>query len=87
MKSFLMCLLVVVLAGCGEREDVDVTIVKVVDEGTEWGCIGTRTKTIVKTNDNRVDEICGDWGQAGDTIKGHWVSGHWDYVKNGFKTK
>jgi hypothetical protein len=73
------------LVGCGEIEEVTVTIARIETEATEWGCIGTDKRTIVKTEDNKMDDICGEWGEPGDKIKGYWKSGHPDPSANGFR--
>ena len=39
------------------------------------GCIGTNWNTIVRTEDGRVDKICGRFGAKGDKIRGCWRSG------------
>lgn len=85
-KLIILILTSAILLGCGKREEVLVTIVKITkqDEGV-WGCMSTRTKTILKTTDGRIDSVCGDYGNVGDEIKGIWISNHWDGARNGFK--
>ena len=84
-KTVLAVFFIVGLVGCGEIEEVTVTITRVEKERTEWGCIGVDEKTYVKTDDNRVDSICGRWGKPGDKIKGYWKKGHPDPNVNGFR--
>ena len=88
MKLILIVIALGILTGCnGVIEEVEITVIKVYEESTEWGCIGTKTKTLVKTSDNRVDDLCGYIGAEGDTVKGVWVSEHHNGTLNGFHTK
>jgi hypothetical protein len=72
------------LYGCGEVTKVDAVIVKVVDDNSNMGCIGTDKRTIIRTETGNISYICGDYGKEGDKIKGYWVEGHFDGYKNGF---
>ena len=77
------------LSGCslGSEEEVSVIIIKAYTEKTNWGCIGTDFRTVIKTEDGRVDDICGWYGEVGDIFTGTWKKGHWDHVVNGFRPK
>jgi len=85
LATLLALILSVWLVGCGDLEEVTVTITRIETESTEWGCIGTDKRTFVKTEDNRADFICNEWGKPGDKLAGYWKSGHWDANSNGFR--
>lgn len=80
--------LTVLVMGCsppeGNLEQITVTISHIVKEGS-WGCIGEDYKTYVKTDDGRMDYICGKWGEKGDKISGYWRTGDMNSSSNGFK--
>lgn len=65
--------------------EVTVTIVDVYEEKATMGCMGTDMHTIVKADDNRTSKLCGRLGKVGDKIKGCWMTGHWDQIRNGFR--
>jgi hypothetical protein len=75
------------IAGCSEvvTTPQTVMVVEVFEEHTPLGCIGTNWNTVVRSDDNRVHRMCGKLGKPGDKIAGCWITGHWDYVRNGFK--
>lgn len=77
---------IAIIAGCSAKvEPVKATIYQVIENPSKWGCIGTNWETYVRTEDGRVDMICGRWGAVGDTITGRWVSGSFDSTGDGFK--
>ena len=84
---FFIIVCIVILTGCsaGSKTPVTAKIVSVTDkDDSAMGCIGTSYRTVVETDDGWRDRICGVWGKEGDTMRGFWVSGHWDASINGF---
>lgn len=84
--------LTLLLAACGQRGDeapIVVTIYKVSENKSVMGCIGTDWNTYVRTDDNRVSMVCGDWGTPGTKLKGIWITGATgEYAEeNGFKIR
>ena len=87
MKSLLAVVCALALVGCGNRqtEPLEGTITKVVQETTEWGCIGTDKYTILRFPDNRVAMLCGEWGDVGTKVKGCWETGNYEASSDGFR--
>lgn len=77
------------LAACEsvKREPVTATITEVFEDKSPMGCMGTNWNTTIRTEDGRVDKICGKFGARGDKIRGCWLSGGYDYSMNGFRTR
>jgi hypothetical protein len=73
------------LMGCGRSEPITMKITHVVKEGTKWGCIGEDYKTYLKSEDGKIDFLCGQWGKVGDTISGYWYSECMESMNNGFR--
>jgi hypothetical protein len=89
--------LLLLLSGCSKTpnihtEPVTMTVVEIVDASSNWSCIGTNDKTLLRGDDGRVAHICGKWGNPGDKIRGCWHSGHEESIngdsayQNGFHT-
>jgi len=75
----------VLLMGCGKSEPITMTITHIEKESTEWGCISEDYKTYLRSEDGRVDVLCGKWGEVGDAISGYWYSECMDSISNGFR--
>ena len=89
-KILAACLIGLLISGCGEVEQVSVTIINVekLDCGGDFmcGCIGGLDYiTVIKTEDGKVDSMCAYVGEVGEVITGYWTSGHWDGSSNGFR--
>lgn len=80
----LSLLILLLVGGCGEIRQVDAEIVKVPNDDTAMGCVGTDSRTVFRTEEGYTDYLCGDYGTAGDKVKGFWMTGHWDAARNGF---
>ena len=85
IKALGVALCTLLAAGCGTSKPVDAVITKVVDDKSAMGCIGTDKRTILKTADGFITDICGEYGQAGDKVRGYWREGAWDGSLNGFR--
>ncbi len=74
------------LSGCnGTTVEVEVTVTEIQKETTEWGCVGTNLRTIIKDKQHRVASLCGKWGEVGDVLLVKRTTGHWDPAVNGVR--
>jgi hypothetical protein len=86
MKRIIFVLICLLMFGCstGKSTPVKAKIIKVVDDFSNMGCIGTYKKTVFKTEKGNVSQLCGDLGREGDEVLGYWTEGHFDSFQNGF---
>ena len=73
------------LSGCGKTTPVDAVIVKIVDDKSSMGCMGTDKRTIFRTAQGNTSYLCGEYGREGDKVRGYWTEGHFDATQNGFR--
>lgn len=85
IKKIILFLLLSIFIACGTTEPIIVVITHIEKESTKWGCLRVDTRTWVKTEDNRIDYVCGTIGQPGDTISGYWTTGSLGKEQNGFR--
>lgn len=88
MKALMFAIVAVILiTGCSDvkTETVEVEVIKVIEEDTKWGCIGTQHKTLVQVENGHREYVCDKLGQSGDKFKMCIVSGHWDSINNGLR--
>jgi len=72
------------LSGCGKTTSVDAVIVKIVDDKSSMGCMGTDKRTVIRTTSGNTSYVCGEYGREGDKIRGYWTEGSFDPTQNGF---
>ncbi len=77
-------ILFLISCSTGTTTPIIITISHVAYETSAWGCMGTNHETYLRSEDGRMDKICGWWGKPGDKISGFWTEGHWDSQQNGF---
>jgi hypothetical protein len=82
-----LTLAVLMITGCGTDRQVDAVIIKVVDDKSKMGCVGVDKRTIVRTAEGFTSTLCGEYGQAGDKVRGYWREGSLDATQNGFRFK
>ena len=73
MKTIIILLSAVLLAACGRpdfnSEPIQMTIIKHVPDPSNWGCIGKNVRTVLRSEDGRVSDVCGDLGFDGDKVR------------------
>jgi hypothetical protein len=84
MKKVILTVFCVLLSGCGKTTSVDAVIVKIVDDKSNMGCVGTDKRTVFRTVAGNVSHLCGEYGREGDKIRGYWTEGALGNADNGF---
>lgn len=79
-KIFIILPIVALLAACGQpdfkSEPIQMTVVKHTPDPSNWGCVGKNVRTVLRSEDGRTADLCGDIGNDGDKISGCWETGH-----------
>lgn len=85
MKRLLLTVCgICLLSGCGKTTAVDAVIVKITDDKSNMGCVGTDKRTVVRTSAGNTSYVCGEYGREGDKVRGYWTEGSFDPIQNGF---
>ncbi len=89
MKKFGLILAALMLCACSHHGDnyqfseVEFTVAEVVDDPSNWGCVGTDKKAVLEYQNGLHHTTCGYFGKVGSKVQGCKISGHWDSDHNG----
>jgi len=70
-KLFIIAALLLILTGCSQPQEVSAVVTNIRESNSNYEC-EKDSVTVIKTSNNRIDRLCGIYGNVGDTLSGYW---------------